>query len=193
MKMEQVKELTYQGVAPWMLWVTAIVVVVLCAAIATVWKVVQINRDEKKRKQDEMRAIAESVFQEKVSALAEDISQKVTDSMTATMKDKFAEIDRKLDNDKRHIESAERQSAEHEKALERIESTLESVDNNIRDMQRGFTCLARGTIATLNHQRHNGNADELDSATEELNNYLTERPIAPMNNNSNNKNRRNEQ
>ena len=174
--MEQAaKELTYQGIAPWMLWVAAIAGIVLCIAIAAVWKVVEINRSEKKRKHDEMKAIAEGVVQAKVDTLAEDISQKVT----ANMQERFAEIDRKLDNDKRHIEDAEKRSAEHDKALERIESTLESVDANIKDIHEGFTYLARGTIATLNHQRHNGNQDELDEAARELDKYLTRRPIVP--------------
>ena len=170
------EQLTYQGVAPWMLWVALVVGIALCAAIASVWKVVQLYREEKKRRQDEIASIAEGVVQKKVNALAEDISTKVT----ASMQSRFAEIDRKLDNDKRHIESAEIRSEEHDKALERIEATLESVDKNIRDMSEGFTYLARGTIATLNHQRHNGNSDELDEAARELDKYLTQRPIVPI-------------
>lgn len=174
--MEQAaKELTYQGIAPWMLWVAAIAGIVLCIAIAAVWKVVEISRSEKKRKRDEMRAVAEDVVQEKVDTLAEDISQKVTDAMQA----KFDAIDKKLEADKNRIETAERRSNEHDKALERIESTLESVDANIKDIHEGFTYLARGTIATLNHQRHNGNQDELDEAARELDKYLTRRPIVP--------------
>ena len=34
MKVEQVKELTYQGVAPWMLWVAVVAGIVLCVAFA---------------------------------------------------------------------------------------------------------------------------------------------------------------
>ena len=175
--MEQAaKELTYQGVAPWMLWVAAIAGIVLCVAIGAVWKVVEISRSEKKRKTDEMKAIAEGVVQEKVDTLAEDISEKVT----ANMQEKFADIDRKLDNDKRHIENTEKRSAEHDKALERIEATLESVDANIKDIHEGFTYLARGTIATLNHEIHNGNKEELEEAAKDLDKYLTRRPIVPM-------------
>ena len=174
--MEQAaKELTYQGVAPWMLWVAVIAGIVLCLAIAAVWKVVEINRGEKKRKRDEMTAIAEGVVQTKVDTLAEDISRKVTDAM----QDKFNAIDKKLEADKVRIEAAERRSNEHDKALERIETTLESVDANIKDIHEGFTYLAQGTIATLNHQIHNGNKEELDEAAKELNKFLTRRPIVP--------------
>lgn len=176
MMLDKVESITYQGIAPWMLWVTAIVVVVLCAAIATVWKVIQINRDEKKRKQDEMIAIAESVVQAKVDTLADDISEKVTAAMT----DKFADIDRKLDADKIRIEAAEKRSSEHDKALERIEQTLISVDTNIKDMSEGFTYVAQGTKASLNHQLHNGNTEEIEEAARELDKYLTHRPIVPM-------------
>jgi len=175
-KVEQAAEkLTYQGIAPWMIWVFFVAGIVLCVAIAAVWKVVEISRNEKKRKQEEMTAIAEGVVQRKVDTLAEDISQKVS----TKMQDKFDAIDKKLEADKVRIEQAERRSNEHDKALERIESTLESVDANIKDMHEGFTYLARGTIATLNHQQHNGNAEELEEAAKELNKYLTHRPIVP--------------
>lgn len=175
--MEQAaKEITYQGVAPWMLWVAAVAGIVLCIAIAAVWKVVEISRSEKKRKQDEIKAIAEGVVQEKVDTLAEDISQKVTEAMQS----KFDAIDKKLDSDKIRIENAEKQSSEHDKALERIENTLESVDANIKDIHEGFTYLARGTIATLNHEIHNGNKEELEEAAKDLDKYLTRRPIVPM-------------
>ncbi len=175
--MEQAaKELTYQGVAPWMLWVAVVAGIVLCLAIAAVWKVVEISRGEKKRKRDEMTAIAEGVVQTKVDTLAEDISQKVTDAMQG----KFDAIDKKLEADKVRIEAAERRSNEHDKALERIEATLESVDANIKDIHEGFTYLAQGTIATLNHEIHNGNKEELEEAAKELNKYLTHRTIVPM-------------
>lgn len=158
-----------------MIWVFFVAGIVLCVAIAAVWKVVDISRNEKKRKQDEMTAIAEGVVQRKVDTLAEDISQKVSTKMQS----KFDAIDKKLEADKVRIEQAERRSNEHDKALERIENTLESVDANIKDMHEGFTYLARGTIATLNHQQHNGNAEELEEAAKELNKYLTHRPIVP--------------
>jgi len=175
--MEQAaKELTYQGVAPWMLWVAVVVAIVLCIAIVAIWKVVEINRSEKKRKTDEVKAIAESVVQSKIDTLAEDISQKVTDAMQS----KFDAIDKKLEADKVRIETAERRSNEHDKALERIESTLESVDANIKDIHEGFTYLARGTIATLNHEIHNGNKEELEEAAKDLDKYLTKRPIVPI-------------
>ena len=173
---EAAEKITYQGVAPWMIPVFILVGIAICVAVAAVWKVVEISRGEKKRKRDEMAAIAEDVVQAKVNELAEDISQKVADNM----QNRFEEIDRKLDNDKRHIEAQEKRSAEHDKALERIESTLESVDANVKDMHEGFTCMTRGTIATINQLLHNGNKEELESAANELNRYLTSRPIVPM-------------
>ena len=173
---EAAEKITYQGVAPWMIPVFILVGIALCVAIAAVWKVVEISRGEKERKRKEMTAIAESVVQSKVDTLAEDISQKVT----ANMKEKFADIDRKLDTDKRRIEAHEKRSTEHDKALERIEATLESVDANVKDMHEGFTCMTRGTIATINQLLHNGNRDELEEAASELNRYLTSRPIVPM-------------
>ena len=173
--MDKVEQLTYQGIAPWMLWVAVLAGIAIYVAIAALWKVVEINRGEKKRKQDEIRSIAEDAVDDKVDSLADDISRKVMDAM----KDKFEAIDRKLENDKLDIESAKKRSAEHDRALERIEQTLENVDKNITDMSEGFTYLARGTIATLNHQIHNGNKEELEEAAKELNRFLTHRPIVP--------------
>lgn len=176
--MERVETLTYQGIAPWMVWIAILAGIAFCVAIAAVWKVVEISRNEKRRKHDEMTAIAESVVQERVDTLAEDISQKVMDAM----QEKFDAIDHKLSSDKVRIENSERRSNEHDKALERIEQTLESVNANILDMREGFTYIARGTIASLNHQRHNGNPEELDDAARDLDRYLTKRPIVPMQN-----------
>ena len=174
--MDKVEQLTYQGIAPWMVWVAVLAGIAVCVAIAAVWKVVEISRGEKKRRHDEIKGIAESAVDAKVESLADDISQKVMDAM----KEKFEAIDRKLENDKLDIENAKKRSAEHDKALERIEQTLENVDKNITDMSEGFTYLARGTIATMNHELHNGNEDELEEATKELTKFLTHRPIVPV-------------
>lgn len=174
--MDKAEQLTYQGVAPWMLWVAVLAGIAICVAIAAVWKVVEISRGEKKRKQDEIAAIAERTVQAKADTLADEISQKV---LTA-MKVKFDSIDEKLAADKRRIENAEKRSAEHDKALERIEKTLDNVDKNIQDMSEGFTYVARGTKASLNHQLHNGNAEEIEEAARELDRFLTRRPIAPI-------------
>ena len=167
---------SYQGLQSWMIWVGAFAIVVLCGAFAVVWKAVEINRAERKRKRDEVAEIAKRTADEKIAALADDISKKIT----ASFKEKFDSIDEKLATDKVRLEAQERRSMDHDKALERIEETLERVDTNIRDMREGYTYLARGTIASLNHQRHNGNAEELDEATADLNKYLTARPIVPI-------------
>ena len=177
--MEQVAEkISYQGVSPWMIPVAVVVGIVACIAFANIWKVVQINREEKKRKRDEITKIAEQAVKERADKLADEISKKVMESMQS----KLSAIDRKLDSDKIRLENAEKRSKEHDDALDRIEKTLDSVDANIRDIHEGFTYLARGTIATLNHQRHNGNAEELDKAAVELNTYLTARPVVPIKN-----------
>ena len=64
-----------------MLWVAVLAGIAICVAIAAVWKVVDITRHEKKRRQDEVQSIAERTVREKVETLADDISQKVMDAM----------------------------------------------------------------------------------------------------------------
>ena len=175
--MEKAAEaITYQGVSLWMIPVAFIVGIAFCAAFAQVWKVVEIHRGEKDRKRQKVEKIAQDAVDAKVNSLADNISEKVMESM----KGKFDAIDRKLDADKRRIEAAEKRSSEHDKALERIETTLEKVDQNIQDMSEGLTCMTRGTVASLNHQLHNGNKEELEEAAREMNRYLTHRPIVPV-------------
>ncbi len=172
--MEQVEKLTYQGIAPWMIWVAVLVTIAACVGIAAVWKVVQISREEKKRKDDNIKAIAKHI----VEISAPDIIKTVVENV----KPQFDLLEQKMDEDKKRIEEAEKRSEQHDKALERIEKTLESVDKNIQDISEGFTFLARGTIASINHLRENGTGDmgELEEASRELSRYLTKRPVVPI-------------
>lgn len=166
---EAAEAITYQGVSLWMIPVAFIVGIAFCVAFVQIWKVVEINRGEKDRKRQKIEKIAHDAVDAKVNSLADDISEKVMENM----KEKFDAIDRKLDTDKRRIE-------QHDKALERIETTLEKVDQNIQDMSEGLTYMTRGTVASLNHQLHNGNKEELEEAAREMNRYLTHRPIVPV-------------
>ena len=172
--MEQVEKITQ--IAPWMLWVAVGVGIALCVIVKKIHDVVKIGREEKQRKDDHIREVAEKVMEVKAGTLADEISKKVMDAM----QERFAEIDRKLGNDKRMIERQDRALEEHEDTLSQIANTLKSVDANIRDMREGFTYLARGTIASLNHQQHNGNSEEMEQAANELTRYLTKRPNVPM-------------
>lgn len=183
--MDKVEQLTYQGISPWMLWVAVIAGVILCGVIASVYKVIQISRDEKKHKAEEMQKIAAEEVDKRAETLAEDISKKVLESMQGkfdAIDRRFASIDDKLKADKNRLDLAEGRSVEHDKSLARIETTLKSVDTNIKDMRKGFTCLARGTVATMNKILHDGaDADaDLAKAARGLNEYLTDRPTVPM-------------
>ena len=174
-----------------MLWVAVVVGIVLCGVIAAVYKIIQIGRDEKRHKQEEIQKIAANEVDQKVETLAEDISEKVMESMQGKfdiIDKRFESIDTKLKADKTRLELAEKRSNAHDKSLERIETTLKSVDTNIKDMRRGFTFLARGTVATMNKLQHNGaDADaELAEAARGLNKYLTDRPTVPMQQSQNN-------
>ena len=89
--------------------------------------------------------------------LANDISAKVLEKLEP----RFAEIDRKLSNDKALIDSHTRQ----------IETLAVRVDNT----EAGIKALSRGVLALLNHELHNGNTDELEHAQQLLNDYLIEK------------------
>lgn len=74
---------------------------------------------------------------------------------TATLEERVKAHDRMLDNDKRRLDEMERKQA---------------------DMQRGQMANCRGVQALLEHELHNGNAEEMQDASHEIADWLRNRP-----------------
>lgn len=74
---------------------------------------------------------------------------------TATIEEKIKAHDRMLDNDKRR---------------------LDEMENKQADMQRGQMANCRGVQALLEHELHNGNADEMQDASKAIAEWLRARP-----------------
>lgn len=74
---------------------------------------------------------------------------------TLTLEEKVKAHDRMLDNDKRRLDEMERKQA---------------------DMQRGQMVNCRGVQALLEHELHNGNAEEMEGASHEIADWLRNRP-----------------
>lgn len=74
---------------------------------------------------------------------------------TVTLEGEVTGINKKLSMDKLRLD-------EHEKRL--------------ADLRNGLMASCAGVQALLEHELHNGNADEMQSASKEINTWLRERP-----------------
>ena len=134
-----------EGITPGALWIFLYVAVGICALIILGDKVRAVFAGAAGRKQA------------KKPELADEISAKVL----AKMEPRFAEIDRKLANDKARID-------EHTRAIG-------SLSNRTDGLESGQRVLCRGVLALLNHELHNGNNDEMEKAKNGIDNYLIEK------------------
>lgn len=137
-----------EGITPGMLW-TALIVII---GIATLYVLYGKVRDTY-RKQQEYKKIQNDPG----TKLADDISKKVL----ANLEPRFADIERKLGNDKAAIDT-------HTRQINAIERRQDGAD-------RGQKALCRGVLALLNHELHNGNTDEMEKAKTGIDDYLIEK------------------
>lgn len=134
-----------EGITPGMLW-TALIVLIGIATLYVLYGKVA----ETYRKQQDVKRLKNDPG----NKLAEGISQKVLDRLEP----RFAEIDRKLANDKANIDSHTRE----------ISSIAQSIDR----LKEGDKAQCYGMLALLNHTLHNGNKDEIEEASKKFNTYL---------------------
>lgn len=130
-----------EGVTPGMLW-TALIVLIAGAGLYVLYGKVRETYVKNKKLKDPG------------NKLADEISAKVIEKMEP----RFAEIDRKLANDKEQIDAHTRQI----NSIEKAQSMSDKAEK----------ALCRGVLALLNHDLHNGNSDEMEKAQEGINEYL---------------------
>ena len=140
--MEQIKPI--EGITPGMIWTFVAVLVGLAALYVLYGKVRETYQKNKKMKDPENK-------------LADEISARVLEKLEP----RFAEIDKKLTNDKAMIDG-------HSRQIEALTSRSDGYDEGIK-------ALSRGVLALLNHALHNGNTDELEKAQQGINDYLIEK------------------
>lgn len=133
-----------EGVTPGMLWI-ALIVLIAGASLYVLYGKVRETRSKLKTMNDPQ------------GKLAEEISAKVLESLEP----RFAEIDRKLSNDKAVIDSHTRQ--------------IDALSSRTDGSEDGIKALSRGVLALLNHALHNGNNDELEKAQQGINEYLIQK------------------
>lgn len=135
-----------EGITPDILWYTIVGLVGIGALIILVDKVADVWRKHQARK---------AVQQTPSAELADTIAKKVLNDLEP----RFEAIDTKLANDKTRLDA-------HERALSHISETEAS-------NREGFAALCGAMIAVLDHELHNGNAEQMEKARDELNHYLT--------------------
>lgn len=130
-----------EGITPEMLWNFILVVLGLCAVIATVYKVVEIVRKEKERK--------------KLSSV--DLTDEIANKVLEKLEPRFAEIDRKLTSDKDRLDNHE--------------SSLKSIQKSNAVVRDGLRVSCEALTAVLDHELHNGNGDQMQKARDALQQY----------------------
>lgn len=86
---------------------------------------------------------------------------------------------------KNHREEKARQAAptddlrtrmeEHERILAKDKARIEALERKTDDLTIGQRATVKGIQALLEHALHDGNTDQLQSASEQLTNWLTDR------------------
>lgn len=135
-----------EGFTPDMLWTAVKVIVGLCALVVLWDKVRDVFASAKKRKDA------------KRPELADEISEKVLEKLEP----RFAEIDRKLANDKATIDGHTRQ--------------IESLNMRTDNQDTGLRALCHGMLALLDNAEKCGNgSQEITDAKKSFTNYLADK------------------
>lgn len=144
-----------QGFTPDMLWTTMIVIIGICAVLATVYKVIEIFRKEKDFRAHQIRE----------SAGTDNVAQEVTRQVVRDLEPRFEAIEREIEKvrEKLNVDKTR---------LDVQSESIHSVMISQRDIGEGFSAMCMALIAVLNHELHNGNADEMQKAADDLHIYL---------------------
>ncbi len=138
-----------QGFDPAMLWTAAIVVIGLGALFIEYDKIRQIFRNRKKERQEDEQTHDNGFRQQ----LTEDIAMKVMEKLEP----RLSGIESKLENDKNRLNN-------HEDTI----STIKKSNKLITD---GLEVTCNALMAVLDHELHNGNADQMQKARDDLQHY----------------------
>lgn len=138
-----------QGFDPAMLWTAAIVFIGLGALFIEYDKIRQIFRNRKKERQEEEQTHDNGFRQQ----LTEDIATKVMEKLEP----RLSGIESKLENDKNRLDN-------HEDTI----STIKKSNKLITD---GLEVTCNALMAVLDHELHNGNADQMQKARDDLQHY----------------------
>ena len=138
-----------QGFDPAMLWTAAIVVIGLGALFIEYDKIRTIFRNRKKERQEEEQTHDNGFRQQ----LTEDIATKVMEKLEP----RLSGIESKLETDKSRLDN-------HENTITTIRKSNEVIT-------AGLEVACNALTAVLDHELHNGNADQMQKARDDLQHY----------------------
>jgi hypothetical protein len=134
-----------EGITPQALWTALYVLVAVCGLIV-LW--------------DKVRAVFAGV-RERKQAKRPELADEISDKVLKKLEPRFADIDRKLANDKARID-------DHTRAIDALSRRTDGLET-------GQRALCRGVMALLNFNLHNGNTDEMEKANNGINDYLIQK------------------
>ena len=134
-----------EGITPEMLWNFVLVLLGMCSIVALVYKVVEIARKEHERK-------------EKKNQLAgKDLTDEIAEKVLEKLEPRFKDIEAKLTTDKSRLDN-------HETSIKNLNSSIDTIKD-------GMQVTADALTAILDHELHNGNADQMQKARDDLQQY----------------------
>ena len=126
-----------EGISPEMLWNFVVVLVGLAALIVLIYKVVEIFRKEHERRMQRQQLNGQDI--------TDRIADKVIEKLNPELDKKFAEIDKRLKNDKENIDS-------HTRQLNAFESRVNRLENGNKALCHGMLALLEKDSAPKNVQ-----------------------------------------
>ena len=134
-----------EGITPEMLWNFVLVLLGLCAVVVLVYKVIEITRKERERK-------------EKKNKLADkDLTDEIAEKVLEKLEPRFKDIETKLDTDKSRLDN-------HETSIKNLNSSIDTIKD-------GMQVTADALTAILDHELHNGNSGQMQKARDDLQAY----------------------
>ena len=127
-----------EGISPEMLWNFMVVLVGLAALIVLIYKVVEIFRKEHDRRMQRQQLNGQDI--------TDRIADKVIEKLNPELDKKFAEIDKRLKNDKENIDS-------HTRQLNAFESRVSQLENGNKALCHGMLALLEANPALKGPQK----------------------------------------
>ena len=138
-----------EGITPGALWNTLYVILALCLIVITVYKVVEIVRKERERRQE---------------------NQAKGDT---TIKGQLSQITKKLDAIDSFMQETNSRFERDNRRLNNLEKQQDEMTAQVKDIRNGVRALCRSSLAHLNHDITGNHVETLKEASGEITDYLS--------------------
>ena len=159
--MEEKRTMLLEGLLPVDVWNAIVVILILFGVFVALFKGIILIRDEirKHRREREVNrtGVTDEIADKVIEKLTPQIDKKF-DEFSATVDEKFRDIDKKLAQDNEKITL-------HTSQLNAQELRVNQLDNDSK-------ALCHGVFALLSHEVNGNSIDKLQKAQEAMKNYL---------------------